>query len=265
MLHADFMPRADETALEKREGAFDRVRMDVSTDVLASTVIDRLMLRDSGLFHGGRIGLKFVRKHDFHFVIVHILLDVLAERFGAHVTGLEQPKLAAALTDADDDLLVFGAASALAALHFAAYVGLIHFDYARKFGLLAVRCRHSLTDTHTEIPRGLVGHAEGTFHLQGRHPFLRFAHEEYGYEPFRQRQMGVVEDRIDRDSKLLLAAFATEHGLSGTDTGDVRTLALWALRAFGPTQFFQVLTAFVVCVVAHKQVTQKHGGLRCQN
>ena len=76
--------------------------------------------------------------------------------------------------------------------------------------------------------------------------------------------MGVVEDRIDRDGKLLLAAFAAEHGLSGTDTGDVRALALWALRAFGPAQFFQVLTALIVCVVAHKQVTQKHGSLQCQ-
>src|SRR5207249_1734769 len=156
MLHTDFVPRADETALEKRKRAFDCVCVDVSADVLASTVIDRLMLRDSGFPHGRRIGLKFVREHDFHFLIVHIFLDVLAERFGAHVAGLEQPKLAAALTDANDDLLVFGAASALAALHFAAYVGLIHFDYARKFGLLAVRGRHSLTDTHTQIPSRLV-------------------------------------------------------------------------------------------------------------
>src|SRR5437870_11044533 len=150
MLHADFVPRPHETALEKREGAFDRVRVDVPANVLSGTVIDRLMLRDSGLPHGRRIGLKFIREHDFHFLIVHIFLDVLAERFGAHVAGLEQPKLAPTLTDADDDLLVFGAASALPALHFAAYVGLIHFDYARKFGLLAVRGRHSLPDTHTE-------------------------------------------------------------------------------------------------------------------
>ena len=83
------------------------------------------------------------------------------------ILRVEEPHIAAALTDANDDLLVAVAEPgfALSSTLFAADIGFIHFDSTVQHGCIYLT--HGATDTVTEIPSGFVGAAKNPAHFVG--------------------------------------------------------------------------------------------------
>src|ERR1700690_460841 len=106
MLCADFMPRSHDTTLEKREGAFDGVCMNVPHHIDTSAVIDCLMpsARNASGLHG-----EWIRREVIGHNYVHIFTDVLSnelrESAGFYVLGFEHAQFTVALADANDNLL----------------------------------------------------------------------------------------------------------------------------------------------------------------
>src|SRR2546429_2006887 len=105
-LCADPVPRPDDAALQERECVFHRVRVNVALNVDFSLVPDSLMLHgwDSGFGHRVRVGWMFVR-HDYVHIGANVLPDVLSYRPSPDIACMKKTRFAAALTDADYDLL----------------------------------------------------------------------------------------------------------------------------------------------------------------
>ena len=107
MFCTDMMPRSTNAALEQRECVLDGIRVGVPDHIDSLRVIDGLVL--SGLhtrsFDSPRIGRVIIRKNHFG-IFADILADVLGERLGFHIFGMEQSKFAIALPNSDDDFFV---------------------------------------------------------------------------------------------------------------------------------------------------------------
>lgn len=107
MLRRDLMPRADNAALQQREGRFDSVGRHHAVNVDASRVIDRFMLAstDPRFNHGLRVAGAVIGHNNFH-IFADVLLDVPRQGASLDVLGLEESQLSAALLDPDNDALV---------------------------------------------------------------------------------------------------------------------------------------------------------------
>src|SRR5690349_7296904 len=103
--------------------------MNVTLNVNARTVIDGLVSRYRHVHRNRtRIRTHFISQKHFN-VFAHVLSNVLSKRPHAYILSVEQSQSAAALTDADHDLFLFGWSCALieiAAL--AADVRFVHFN-----------------------------------------------------------------------------------------------------------------------------------------
>ena len=64
---------------------------------------------------------------------------------------------------------------------------------------------HRRANPVTEIPRGLVGNANGAFDLVCRNPLFRFQHDVGREKPFPQRQFRVMQNRPGHHGKLIAA------------------------------------------------------------
>ena len=107
MLRRYAMPRSDDSAFEQRECALYGVRVNVSINVVAFLVLNRLVLgaRDSRPIHRVGIAGKFIG-HDHINVRAHVIADVLRQRAGLRILSMEVAEIATTLPDADHDLWV---------------------------------------------------------------------------------------------------------------------------------------------------------------
>jgi len=234
MLRADSMPRTHDSALEKRECGFNRVGIDVAFRVDAEFVPDSLVPTILPNVLGcASISLPIIRVQDVH-IFADILADVLFERAALGVFGMKETQIAAALTNADHNF--FPLVQRILALPpiFPADVGFVHLYLAVEHRLLTLD--HCRTDAMAEIPCRLVAsESKRSLNLAGRHALLRFTEKQCCDEPFRQRQVRVIEDRSCRHGKLIVAILAVEDLLVGFEPHDWH-LAAWALRASGPAK-----------------------------
>src|SRR5437660_5459913 len=105
MLGANPVPRSGDAALEKREGGFDGVGVNIAHDVHARTVVNLFVVRPLGLSHGGIVRGCIIGEDNFD-ILRDVLADVLCERSAFGIAGMEEAEIAIALADADDYFLV---------------------------------------------------------------------------------------------------------------------------------------------------------------
>src|SRR5207244_13392479 len=146
-----------------------------------------------------------------------VFAHVLRNSTLLNISGMVETKIAITLSDADDDLLCVVSESrfALASMQFAADIGFIHFDSTIEHGLICFF--HCCTDAMAKIPSSLIAHPNGTLDLVSGDSLARFAEQQCHHEPFRQRKMRVMEDRADRDRKLVIAFGAIEQLVAGKE------------------------------------------------
>lgn len=241
MLCADMVPSAHHAALKERESVFDGVCMNVSYDIDFFGVIDCPVFGrwNARSFDRGWIGGIVIGKDHVH-VFADVFADVLGHCLRLDIIGMEQSKFSIALANPDDDLLVFRTPALVAS---PADVGFIHLNFPVEHWF--VRFDHSGPDAMAEIPRGLVADSDGPLNLAGRHPFLSLTKKQCGHEPFRQWQVGVIEDRASRHGELIVTVFAVEQFLVGFQFNR-GLLAARALNASGPAETAQQFTAPLV-------------------
>ena len=99
------MPRTDDASLQKGESRFDSVGMNVPVNVDLRFVLDRFVaLCEAQLLHCRGVRVELIG-HDNVNVFAHVVFDVLCQRAALGVLGMKEATLAAALTQANDDLL----------------------------------------------------------------------------------------------------------------------------------------------------------------
>lgn len=106
MFWADMVPSPANTTLKQGKRIFDGVRMDISDGVDSFAVSDRLVpgSRYSSPLHCVGIRGEVIGEDHFH-VFANVLFDEACNRRRFDIFGVEQAKLAVALTNPDDDFL----------------------------------------------------------------------------------------------------------------------------------------------------------------
>lgn len=204
MLRRDFMPCADDAALQEREGRLNRVCIEFTAHVFFRAVIDCRMF-DGGnirLLYGPRISRVFIR-HDHVHVLRDVLLNVLRQCAALGVLSVEESQIAIALTDSNDNFFCsLASVDALADL-LSTDVGFIHF--ANAVHLWLADLLNSMTNAMAEIPRRAIVNFQHSVKLMRGHAFFRLANQVHGEEPLRERQMSVMEHCASRYRELVAA------------------------------------------------------------
>ena len=242
MLGTNLVPCAHDSALEKREGGFDGIGVNVSHDVHARTVINLLVICAVRLPHGRFIGGMVVCEDYFH-VLGDVLADILCERSTFGIAGMEETKIAIALADADYDFFVIHAIDSTFAFVHAPDVCGVHFDLAVHHGLIGLR--HCVPDAMAEVPRCFVAHSDRALYLASRHALLRFAEQVCSQKPLGQGQVRIVEYGAGSNGELIVAILAVEKLFLGLKL-DHWHLAAQAARPFREAQAHQKLSALVL-------------------
>lgn len=232
MLGAQFVPATTQTTLEQRESILDRVGVDISAHVIADSMLHGFMLETHSPCDA-RIHISFIGEQYFD-ILPEILAQEFLNRLGRDVLGVEQPKLAIALTDADYWTLFGAASTPIQSTTRAADVGFIHFDFPVEHWSLGLD--HCSTDAVAQVPsRFVASDSERALNLASGYALLGLAEKHGSHEPFGEREMAIIEDRASGDSELVIAIFAVEQLLVSFKLYRVH-LAARAARAFGPAQ-----------------------------
>jgi len=241
------MPRAQDAALQEREGGFDSVRGNVAVHVNLGSVVDRFVLFFivPGQLDCIWVGRKVVSHDDFH-ILANVLFDVLRQCSFFRVLGPEESEVAVALLDSNDTFFVISTALELSAFALPANIGFIHLDGSVEHRLF--RRRHCRTNPMAQIPCRLVGTfvlpPERPLELHGAHALLGLTEQQDSKKPHRQRQVGVMKDRSAHHRKLVLAS----NALKPRVVLHPRNAAVFAARAsdaFRPTQPLKQLAALI--------------------
>src|SRR5205807_3296932 len=167
MLCTDPMPCSHDSALEKGEGGFHAVCVDIAIHVHAITVQDFLVLvlGHPGLIQSKRIGGEFIR-HDHIHIVADIFLDVLCQCAALGILRMEETQIAAALPDSNDNFLGFCASVDTPSDFLSADIGFIHLNRAIQF-LEWRHLGHCVPDSVAEIPCCAVVDSQYPFKLIG--------------------------------------------------------------------------------------------------
>ena len=231
MLCADSMPRSENAALQEGECRFDGVRVNIAFDVNLEPVSNGFVTPFfPQSLRRAAIGVEVIGEKNVH-ILTDIFVDELLQRAALYILRMEEAKIAAALTDADDDLFV--GQPVFFSDGFSADISLIHFDFAAEHRPIGLH--HSCADSMAEIPCRLVANSERALNLASGDSFFRFAEEQRSREPFKEFEMRVIEDGARRHRELIVAALAIEKLFLGFEF-DGFHLASWAAHAFGPAQ-----------------------------
>ncbi len=261
MLGADLVPRSDDPPLQERKRGFNGVSRDARailvSGIFLGAVVDRFVFV---LTHSCFISAPLIGNDHFH-ILTDIFADVFSEGSRAGIGGVEESKVTAALSNADNDLFVrCCATSATSTAILPANIGFVHFDSTVKHGL--IHLFHSRTNSMAEVPscfvRASINPPEGPFELHRAHAFLGFAEQQYGNEPDWQRKMGIMEYRSTGSSELV---FTTNTLVAGIlfEARDAAIFAPGANYAFGPAQTLQQFPAAFVRWVEDINFRESHG------
>lgn len=244
MLCRDSMPCSDDAALKERERGFDSVGMNVSVNIDFRLVFDGLVLiGEGGAPERSRISIEFIG-HDEVNIFAHGLADILRQRPGFNVLRVEESKIAAALSNAYNDLFFRVSESRLAVAFLASTnIGFVYFDRAVHHGTL--NFFHGRSDAMAEIPRGLVTDSECAFDLIRRHALACFTEKQGSEKPLLQREMRVVEDCARRHTELIVARFAVKELLRRCEF-NYCAVAAETFNSIRPAEAHKQFAAFVV-------------------
>jgi hypothetical protein len=198
VLAADLVERPDDTALEYRPEALNRVRVDRADNIFMRGVIDDFVLRKNLI--EVLIANPMIGNQEADFVRDGLAYKT-GESRGADVldhTG-DNATFATDRTS-DDGLARSGAASAVTTtpimpvLCFAADESFINFDNASEFFKIPVsECR---ADAVTHVPSSFVrAEAHEAVNLKGAHALLAGQHQVDHAEPVAKRFIRVLKDR----------------------------------------------------------------------
>src|SRR5271157_5457783 len=258
MLGADFVPCSDDAALEQREGRFDAVRVNVSSepDIFSGDMVHSFVLEIAYSF---RVSTEVVG-HNHVNILRNVLLNVPCQSSALGILGVKETQFAAPLANTNDAFLMVTPAHPLATALYSAHIGFIHFDSTIQHR--AVNLSHCLADTVTEIPCGFVRPfvqaPDSTLELMSAHALLGFAQQQCGEEPDRQGQVRVMENRPAGNRELVLTAHALVASVV-FQARDPRVLATWTHHALGPAQSVKQLTAAIIGRVYLINFGESHG------
>lgn len=202
MLGADFMPRSHNTALQKREGRFHGVCVNVADNVDPVLVPNRPVPLHADSPHGVGVSDVLVRDNHVH-ILADVLTDVLGERRRLGIGSMKESEFAGALADADDNFFVLPAPAPSLTLNLAADVGLVHLNRSGEFARCSLE--HRSADAMAEVPSRFVADSERPLNLAGRHALLGLAKQKRSEKPLLKGQVRIVEDRTDSRAELVLA------------------------------------------------------------
>lgn len=243
MLCANAMPRTHDAALQERERGFNGIGVDITVNVLPFAVVNHFVVCAPGLLHGDGMRRKLIGQ-DYVYVLGDIFFNVLGERAGLGIFGVEEAEIAVAFADTNNDVLVVHAADSTLAAIDSADVGFVHFDSTVEHRFIGGG--HCSADSMAEIPCCFVSaDAKRALNLASGHTLLRFAEQERRSEPLHKRQVGVIEDSSSGYGELVVTLFAVVENLVGFQFGGIG-ITSWATRAFGPTQTGKKLAALFV-------------------
>ena len=113
-----------------------------------------------------------------------------------------------------------------------------------------------------EIPRRfvrtLVQAPNRPLELMCAHSLFSFAKQQSSHEPFRQRQMGIMEDRASGNGELIIAFGAIEQLVAGNEPDNFLNMATWAFGTVRPAQSFKQFTALVVGREHFNDIRESH-------
>lgn len=241
MLRGNLMPRSHDSALEKREGGFDGIGVQVSDGIDALAVSNLLVIFDTSFLNRRVIRGCIISENHLH-ILADILADVPCERAALRISGMEEAKIAVALADADDHFFVVHASDATFPFVYAADIGSVQFHFAVEHRLIGLG--HGMADAMAEVPRRLVAHSDRALNLASGHALLCFAEQVRGQKPLTKWQVGIVENRARSDGELIVAILAVEELLFGFQF-DYWPFAAQALRAIGPAETDKQLAALI--------------------
>ena len=264
---ADVMVRSDDAALEQRPERFNRVRVDIATDVLASRVPDKLVLAIVDVdgvvcaelirYNQRRMSLGYLPNEASQRVRVRAL-DYLADHVTLASDCTNDCDFAGRRTARPLDAIL-----AMAILVQAADKGLVHFDDPHQ--LAKLRVFHSSAQTHAHIPRGLVrAGSEHAMDLECADSLLARDHQVQNLEPHDERLLRFLEDGSGSERKTIGRARlrAALHTLPVPRTRrtlvHVIVLATRTLRAGGPTSQEQISAACVLIREERIEVAERH-------
>jgi len=251
------MPRPNDAALQERKRGLDAVRRNVAVNINAVVMVDCEVagVRHPSLNDCGRIRREFIRHNDVN-VFRDVFLNVLRQRARLHILSLEEPQIAVALLDADNDGFVVVLRLPMTAPCLSANQRLIHlYDAVQR---LRIEFLHSCTNAMAEIPRRFVGDTQNALQLIGAHSLLRFAEQVDAQEPLPQWQVGVIENRSSSDRELIAALVAIKL-MALDDLRNVVRLATWAHNRVGPAKRFEILAALVFAAELFNQSAKING------
>jgi hypothetical protein len=258
MFRADVMPGPSDPPLEKRKGILYGVGMDIVDDINLRAVVDRLVLAlmDSGFNHRLGISNPIVR-NDFVQIHTHAVFQVFCERLRLRVLGVEEPQLATALSDADDNFRL-GSVRATSTVLDAANVGFVHFDCPADHWLIDFG--HRSANTVAEIPSRLIADSERSLNLAGRHSLLRFAKQRGRKKPLRKRKVRVIKNGSSHHAKLIATIGALKLGLS-KEARNRPAFTAGARHPFWPPQTLKKFPALFFCseLTVHFNEVHDHG------
>lgn len=196
MLLADFVERADDTALEDAPKPFNRVRVNCADHVASGFVIDGLVI-EARVFERV-IHTRFIGRDQTDFVADHFLHEPFCIS-ARDVIENASDDVAFALHGTDDGDFARTAATASALFLIPVTVGVfsanpcfVDFDDAPE---LMFGFDHRGTDFVAHIQRGFVrAETHDALHLQGADAFLAGGHHVHDAKPLAQRLVGVLED-----------------------------------------------------------------------
>src|SRR5260370_8051330 len=249
------MIRADDRTLEKRPHVFESVGVrqtaNVNTRCMVNRNVDRIIV-----VHDPVVSVMSICRKHSSFVGKFGFQKSAEVFFPESVNAARlKPDFAVAFNRTKDAFLVSYSAALNATSPLLAFVhpfgsasdiGFVGFNKAgvkakeRRVGIL-----HGLTDTMTEIPRRLIGHAQNALELQSRYTFFGFADKIGSDEPFTKRQVRVMENRSGSNGKVI-AAGCTLKLVALVVTGYLFRAATDTANAFRPSQLLKSNAAFFV-------------------
>jgi hypothetical protein len=245
VLGTNLVPRSHDSALQQREGALNRIGVNISNRIDMFAVIDSLMAV-AEFSKRSRVGREII-SHNHVYIFGDVFADVLCERALSRIGSVEKSKIAIALADTNDNLFVSSTLSApiLAdTAQFAAYIGFIHLNRSVEHRLTCLF--HCCADAMAEVPRRLVApESERALNLASTHALLGLAEQQGSQEPLCKGQMRVIEDRPSHHCELVVAILAVVESLFGFKLNHGQ-LATQAADAFGPAQASQNLPALLI-------------------
>lgn len=198
VLGAHFVEGANNTALQNRPEAFNRVGVDRTNNgvlgVFALGVINDAVLV---AIVKAVIGAIIVRAEQTN-AIGHGFFDERFDRIAFNVFDDASNDIALALHSTDHDLfadaapLIVLALIPMAVLVFAADIGFVDFDNAAKFDF---RLNQSGADFVAHSPSGLIAAESHVAHdLEGAHSLFAGQHQVSDFEPVTERFVSILED-----------------------------------------------------------------------